>query len=102
MFFSSLSRYFHLPWSLALVFCLFQKSAVVVESVKQKLELYFLKLCISTSTFMNTMMKTLCCYAYASIISSVENSSSAHNRQYEWNITWFASINKLKSVIYLW
>lgn len=37
--FSSLSRYFHLPWLLDLVcFYLFQKSAVVVESVKQIIE----------------------------------------------------------------
>lgn len=100
--FPSLSRYFHLPWLLALVcFCLFQKSAVVVESVKQMLE-GFLRLCNYTSTFMNKMMKSLCCYNYTSTISSVENSSSVHNKQYECNITWFASINKLTPVIYLW
>lgn len=94
---------FHLPplWALA-CFCLFQKSAVVVESIKQMSEVSFQRSFNYTRTFINKTMRTLFCYTYTSIISSVENSSAAHNKQYECNITQFASINKLIPVIYLW
>lgn len=84
---------------LALVFCyLFQRSASVVESVK----LFLQKSCYYKSAFMYHEDIVLVLYTNTNIIPCVEKLLSVDNKQYCWNITQFAAINKLTTMIYLY